>query len=180
LKVFISDISVKKGICDYSTRNEILGELKSGLEIYIEDHHYDLEGFIGCHIEMLLRVLRSPYLELERGIDNNQLFAPFKYYSIELIDELKKKMGSRPGNSKKRLVLTGEYIDSYSLPEHWVPRVTPKPFQYLLKATSALKTDDGVFLLNPIHLKKNMPIEKFPRDLSIGTGCIDLVAWQPI
>ena len=179
MRVFISDITVKKSIGGYFSYYEILGKLPSGLEIYIEDHHYDLEGCIGRYVEMLLCVFRSPYLELERGIDNNQLFIPWKYYSIEAIDELKKRMGGSAVNNKNRLILTGEFIYSYIVPEDWVPLVSPKSFQILLKDPSALRTEDGVFLLNPIHLDKKVPVEQFPREVSIGTGCIDLTAWHP-
>lgn len=177
MRIFISDISVKRD--RYGPYCEILGELPSGLEVYIEDRYYDLEGGIGRYVEMLLCVYRSPYLELERGIDNNQLFAPFEYYSIEIIEELKKKMGSS-SVSKKKLILTGEYIDPYIIPEEWVPYITSSFFKGLLKKPTALRTEDGIFLLKPMHLEKKIPIEQFPQEISIGTGSISLAAWHPL
>ncbi|MFW9896811.1 MAG: hypothetical protein ACFFD7_13480 [Candidatus Thorarchaeota archaeon] len=180
MRVFISDLSVKRN--RYGSYYEILGELQSGLEIYIEDHYYDLEECIGRHVEMLLSVLRSPYLELERGINNDQLFAPWKYYSIEVIEEMKKKMGSRSVNSKKNLILSGEFIDSYVIPEGWIPCITSDLYKglFLRKKPSALRTEDGLFLLRSVHLEKKVPIEQFPQQVTIGTGCIDLVAWYPL
>jgi len=175
LKVFISDISIIKGKPECSEYYELIGELQSGLKIYINSYHYDLEGYIGCHVEMLLCVVRSPYFELERGF-NNQLFLPNEYYSIELIDELKKKQGVSSVNNRKRLILTGEYIDSYIIPEEWVPLIESEFFKSFLKKSSALKTRDGTYLLDPFHLRKRIQIEQFPREVSIGTGCIDLAA----
>ena len=178
MRVFISDISVKKNI--YGNYYEILGELQSGLEIYIEDNHYDLEGCIGRHVEMLLSVYRSPYFELERGLNNEQLFIPWKYYSIEAIEELKKKLGSSSRSSKKSLILTGEYIDAYIIPEEWIPHITTNLYKglLLLKKPAALRTENGVFLLDMVHLEKKVPIKQFPREVSIGTGCIKLAAWH--
>ena len=180
MKVFISDIIVKKDKYgpDYYW---LVGRLQSGLEIIIKDIYYDLHRYVGHHVEMLLSVLRSPYLELERGI-HNKLFAAEEYYSVELIDELLKKKGFNPysRDKRKRVILTGEYIDSYTIPEKWVPLIKPKSFKLLLKKASALKTGDGIFLLNPFHLRKKIPIEEFPRDVTIASGSISLAAWHPL
>ncbi len=179
MKVFISDITIIKGKPHCTDYYELVGELQSGLRIYVNNYHYDLEGYIGRYVEMLLCVLRSPYLEVEREI-YNQLFLPWEYYSIEAIDELKKKLGVDIANNKKKLILNGEYIDYYIIPEEWVPLIIPRSFQILLKGSSALRTKDGVFLLNPVHLEKSVPSDQFPREVSIGTGCIDLAAWYPL
>lgn len=179
MRVFISDITIIRGKPECSDYYELVGQLQSGLEIYINSYHYDLEGYIGHYVEMLLCVVRSPYLELERGI-NNQLFLPKEYYSIELIDELKKKQGVSAVNYRKRLIITGEYIDSYIIPEEWIPLIESEFFKSFLKKTSALKTKDGTYLLDPSHLRKRIQIEEFPRKISIGTGCIDLAAWHPL
>jgi hypothetical protein len=177
LRVFISDITVIRSRHDDSVYYELVGQLQSGLEIYVNSYHYDLEGYIGRNVEMLLCVLRSPYLE--RG-KKAQLFLPEKYYSIELIDELLKEKGQSPGTNEKEIILTGEFIDTYIIPEEWVPLITPRSFQLLLTNPSAIKTEDGVFLLNPLHLRKRIPIERFPQVVSIATGSIDLAAWHPL
>jgi hypothetical protein len=110
------------------------------------------------------------------------LFAPFKYYSIEAIEELKKKLGSISKSSKKSFILTGDYIDSYIIPENWIPHITSNLYKilFLRKKPSALRTEDGIFLLKPRHLEKRVPIEQFPQEVSIGTGSIKLAAWYPI
>ena len=176
MRVLILDITAKTGGYGYSNYYELIGKLQSGLEIYINSYHYDLKEYIGRHVEMLLCVLRSPYLE--RGM-KPQPFLPGEYYSLELIDELLKEKGQSPGTSERELILTGEYIDYYMIPEEWTPLITPRSFQLLLKEPSALKTEDGIFLLSPVHLRKRIPIEQFPQEVSIGTGCIDLAAWHP-
>lgn len=180
MKVFISDIIIKKDKYgpDYYW---LVGSLQSGLEIIIKYSYNDLQRYKGEHVEMLLCVLRSPYLELERGI-HNQLFAAEEHYSVELIDELLKIKGfslySR--DSRKRIILTGEYIDSYIIPKEWIPLITSKWFKSILKEPSAIRTDDGIFLLNPFHLRKRVPIEEFPREVTIATGSISLAAWYPL
>jgi len=50
----------------------------------------------------------------------------------------------------------------------------------LLKKPPALRTENGVFLLDRIHLEKKVPVEEFPREISIGTGSISLAAWHPL
>lgn len=179
LRVYISDISIIRGKPECSDYYELACELQSGLEIYVNSYHYDLEEFISRHVEMLLCVLRSPYFELKSGI-NNELFLPNKYYSTELIEELIKKQGGNVLRNKKRLLLTGEYIDSYNIPEEWVPLIKSRYFKNMIKKVSALKTRDGIYLLNPSHLRKRYPIEQFPREVTIGTGCIDLAAWYTL
>ncbi|HDZ16756.1 hypothetical protein LCGC14_1453550 [marine sediment metagenome] len=126
---------------------------------------------------MLLCVVRSPYLE--RGW-KEQLFSPDEYYSIELIDELIEEQGFKRGDSRREVTLTGEYIDSYALPKYWLPLIASDFFMNGLKESSALKTEDGIYLLDSTHLNKLVPIEEFPQEVSIATGCIDLAAWHPI
>lgn len=128
---------------------------------------------------MLLCVLRSPYAEFKKGM-NNQLFKSEDYYSVDLIDELKEKKGFKSKNNKKHFILTGEYIDSYAIPEKWIPLMEPKWFRRTLKYASVIKTDEGIFLLYPFHMRKSALIESFPRIVTIITGCIDLAAWHPI
>jgi hypothetical protein len=178
LKVFISDINVKEDKYgpDYFW---ITGRLSSGLEIIITEFYYDFRKYIGRHVEMLLCVLRSPYLELEKGIYNQQ-FLSEEYYSVELIDELLEKKGFNSRDIKRDIILTGEYIDSYIIPKKWTSLIEQKYFKILLKDPSAIKTSDGIFLLSPFHLRKSVPIEEFPREVTIATGSIDLVAWYPL
>lgn len=177
MRVFISGITVKKSRYDSSHYYELVGQLQSGLEIYINNYHYDLERYIGYQVEMLLCVMRSPYLE--RGM-KDRLFLSGEFYSVELIDELIKEKGFRLGDNRKELIICGEFIDTYNIPEKWNPLITSSFFRSLLKKPSAIKTEDGIFLLNPIHLKKRIPIENFPRKVTIATGCIDLAAWTSL
>ena len=180
LRVLVLDINFKKDERSGKAYPWITGRLRSGLEIEIQNFFYDLQGYIGHHVEMLLCVLRAPILEYEKGI-NNQPFSPEKYYSVELIDELLKKKGfNSKDNGSQDIILTGEYIDSYVIPEKWIPLMEPNWFRRVLKEPSAIKTDDGIFLLYPFHLRKNVPIERFPKIVTIATGCIDLAAWHPI
>jgi hypothetical protein len=178
LKVLISDIIRKYGKYG-SNYTQIEGKLQSGLIITIHNEDFDLLRYKNCHVEMLLCVLRSPYLELERGI-HNQLFSPEEYYSVELIDELIKQKGFRPRPNIRRIIITGEYIDSYLIPEKWIPLIKSRYYKSLIEEPSAIKTKDGIFLLNPFHLIKKVPIEQFPRDVTIAFGRADLVAWHPI
>lgn len=179
MKVFISDISViedkKYGGVTYS----ITGQLQSGLEIKINDLFYDLQRYNGHHVEMLLCVFRNPYAEYKKGMIN-QPFLPEEYYSIELIDELKEKKGFNSKRIKKHVVLTGEYLDSYVIPEKWIPLMEPKWFKRILKEPSAIKTEHGIFLFYPFHMRKRASIESFPKNVAILTGCIDLAAWHPL
>lgn len=177
MKVFISDIirEYDKYGSDYFL---LIGQLQSGIEITVEDHYYDLQRFKGQHVEMLLSVMRSPYAELQRGI-HNQIFEPEEFYSIELIDELKKEIGDY-STINKVIILTGEYIDPYIVPDKWIPFKTTYWLKFLLNKPPALKTDDGIYLLQPFHLKKSCLIEKFPRSITIATGCINLAAWHPL
>ena len=178
MKVFISDIIRKhdKYGSDYTW---LVGQLQSGLEIIINNFYYDLQKYKSHHVEMLLSVLRSPYLELERGI-HNQLFSPEEYYSVELIDELLEKKGFNSISSRESIILTGEYIEPYIVPKKWIPIVKSKWLKSLLREPSALKTRDGIFLLDPFHLRKKVPIEEFPQQVTIATGSIELVAWLPL
>jgi len=176
LRVLILD-NVRKSKFGYFAGYEIAGRLESGLEIYITSSRANLEEYVDHYMKMLLCVTRSPYLE--RG-KKSQLFLPSKHYSIKLIDQLCKELGVSSGTNEKELVLTGEFIDSYTIPEEWASLTTSKFFNDLLNHTSALKTEHGIFLLNPQHLKKRVPIEEFPPQVSIATGLIELVAWNPI
>ena len=176
LKVLILD-NVSKSRFGYFAGYEIIGRLESGLEVYIKSYRDNLEEYINRYVKMLLCVTRSPYLE--RG-KKNQLFLPYKHYSIELIDELLSELSVSPVTNEKELILTGEFIDSYAIPEEWVPHVTSKFFRDLLTHSSALDTRHGIFLLSPQHLEKRVPIEEFPPQVSIATGLIELVAWTQI
>lgn len=176
MRVFVSDILVKKDKYgpDYYW---IVGELKSGIKVIIKDIYYDLRNYIGHYIEMLLSFMRSPYLEQKRGI-HNPFFLPEKYYSMELIDELLSKEGVIPTGNERTIVLTGEYIDSYTISEEWIPLVQRKTFKILFKDPSALKTEDGTYLLNSFHLRKRVPVEKIPQEM-IMVGSLRLQAWYP-
>ncbi|MFX1240708.1 MAG: hypothetical protein ACFFA7_05615 [Promethearchaeota archaeon] len=174
MKVFISDIIAKKDSygADYFW---IIARLQSGLEIIIKDLYYDIQRYVGKYVEVLLSILRSPYLELQRGIHSQ--FSSEEYYSVELIDELLERKNLNTRNHRREIILTGEYIDSYVIPERWVPLIEPKSFKLLLKNPSALKTNDGIFLLDPFNIRKKVPIEEFPREVTIATGSITLIAW---
>lgn len=170
MRVFIKDVIV--GINIYGNYfYDIIGQLESGLEIFIGNNYYDLERDIGTRIEMLLSFLRSPYSEVKLGIEQN-LFRPFKYYSIELLEEvkenLKKKGGYQPSPHNTTVVLTGEYIEPYTIPAHWVSRITRNYYKSIYKEPSAIKTEHGTFLLNPIHLKKKIPLKQFPSQITIN------------
>jgi len=179
LRVFISDIDVIEDKKYGGLTFKITGKLQSGLELKINDLFYDLRSYIGYHVEMLLCVLRSPYAEYKEGM-NNQPFMSEEYYSIELIDELKEKKGFNSKGDKKHVILTGKYIDSYVIPEKWTPLMEPRWFKRILKEPPAIKTDDGIFLFYPFHMRKKAPLESFPKNVTIVTGCIDLAAWHPI
>lgn len=156
----------------------IKGQLESGLEIFIHDTYYDLERNVGTHVEMLLSFFRSPYVEVKRGIDQ-RLFKAFEYYSIELIDELKKNLNVKSSNNERVVILTGEYIDSYTIPAHWIPKITRRIYRKIYKEPHALKTEDGIYLLDPWHMEKRIPLEKFPPRVTMG-GSVSLVAWSPL
>ena len=177
MRIKVSDITVLRSRYDQSISYELFVQLQSGLEIYIIDYHYDLRGYIGSYVEMLLFIQRSPYLERGRS---PQLFAPDEHYSIELIDELVKEKGFSPGTNEKEHTIVGEFINSYTIPEEWIPRIKSSFFLSLLKNPSALSTEDGIFLLSPVHLNKRVPIENFPQKVSISTGRINLIAWYSL
>lgn len=168
---------MKKSRHDQSVSYELIGQLQSGLEIYIIDYDYDLQKYIGQRVEMLLLVQRSPYLE--RG-KKEQLFVPDEHYSIELIDEFFSEKGISPDTNEKEITLVGEFVDSYIIPKEWGSLIKSNFFKGLLKNPSALIIEDGIFLLSPIHLDKRVPIENFPQRVTISTGCIELVAWHPL
>ena len=155
----------------------VVSQLQSGLEVYINNYDYNIEDYIGQHVEMLLFIVRSPYLE--RGW-KERLFSSDEYYSIELIDELIEEQDFKRGDNRKEVILTGDFIDSYTVPKYWAPLIVSGFFRSMLKEPSALKTKDGIYLLDSTHLNKRVPIEEFPQEVSIATGCIDLAAWHPI
>lgn len=176
MKVFVSDIIVKKDKY-YPDYYWIVGRLKSGMEVIIEDSHYDLRESIGRHVDMLISFIRSPYSELKRGI-RNQFFLQEKYYSEELIDELLRKKEVVSTGNKRVTKLTGEYIDSYIIPEKWAPLPQRRSFKTLFKEPSALKTEEGTFLLSPIHSRRRVPVEQIPREVTV-VGGLSLQAWTP-
>lgn len=177
LRVFVSDIIVKKDRHDGSDFYWIVGRLQSGKEVIIEDIYYDLREHIGDHVDMLMSFIRSPYSELKRGIQN-QIFLPEKYYSVELVDELFGKKGVISTNNKRATELTGEYIDSYIIPEKWTPLTQRGSFEALFKEPSALKTEDGTFLLYPFHSRMRVPVEQIPQEVTM-VGGLSLEAWTP-
>ena len=176
LRVFVSDIIVKKDKYhgDYCW---IVGRLQGGMEVIIEDIYNDLRECIGRHVDMLMSFIRSPYSELKRGI-HNQIFLPEEYYSVELIDELLGKRGVVSTYNKRATTLTGEYIDSYAIPEKWAPLTQRGSFEALFKEPSALKTEDGTFLLYPIHSRRRVPVEQIPQEVTM-VGGLSLEAWTP-
>ncbi len=178
MRVYISNITAIEDKKYGGTTFKIIGQLQSGLELKINDLFYDLRSCIGHHVEMLLCVFRNPYAEYKMGL-SEQPFLSEEYYSIELIEEVKKGKDFNSLGNKKRIVLTGEYLDTYVIPEKWVPLMEPKWFKRILKKPSAIKTDDGVFLFYPFHMRKKETMESFPRTVTIVTGRIDLAAWYP-
>ena len=177
LRVFVSDIIVKKdkyGPPDYYW---VVGRLPSGIEVIIEDIYYDLHRCIGNHVEMLLSFMRSPYCELQRGI-HNQIFLPEKFYSVELIDELLKKEGVISTGNRRIVILTGEYIDSYTIPVKWVSLTQQESFKAFFKKPSALRTEDGTYLLYPWHSQRRVSIEEIPQEVKMA-GVLRLEAWTP-
>ena len=178
MKVYITDI-IKKRDKDGSNYTMINGRLQSGLEIIIKNVYYDFQDQEGQQVEMLLSVMRSPYLELQRGL-HNKLFGREDFYSVELIDELLGKKGLSSKDDNECIMLNGEYINSYIVPEKWTPFMWSGFFKILPKKLSALKTSDGIFLLNPIHLRRASSTEVFPRIVTIATGYIRLIAWYPL
>ena len=176
MRVFVSDIIVKKDKYgpDYYW---VVGRLQSGIDVIIKDIYYDLRECMGHHIDMLISFMRSPYCELERRFQS-QIFLPEKFYSVGLIDELLRKKGVVSTSNKRVIKLTGEYIDSYTIPEKWAPLTQRKSFKVLFKEPSALKTEDGTYLLSPFHLRRRVPIEKIPQEVTIAGG-LNLEAWTP-
>ncbi|MFW9968557.1 MAG: hypothetical protein ACFFDF_00050 [Candidatus Odinarchaeota archaeon] len=56
----------------------------------------------------------------------NQPSLSKEYYSIDLIEEVKNRINFNSLGNKKRIVLTGEYIASYALPEKWIQLMEPR------------------------------------------------------
>jgi hypothetical protein len=92
---------------------------------------------------------------------------------------LSRKEGVISIGNVRVVVLTGEYIDSYAVPERWASLIQRDSFKVLFKDPSALKTKDGTYLLNPFHLNKRFPAEKIPQEV-IMAGAVRLEAWRPI
>ena len=175
LRVFVSDVIVKWDKYGHNSY-QITGRLQSGMEVIIDDYYHNLRECIGCYIDMLLSFMRSPYSEQKRGIQN-QMFALEKYYSVELVDELIKKSGS--AGCESVIILTGKYIDSYIIPKKWDPLLKRGSFKMLFKHPSALKTEEGTFLLYPFHSRRQIPIEQIPHKV-IMAGGLSLEAWMLI
>lgn len=127
---------------------------------------------------MLLSFMRSPYCELQRGI-RNEIFTPEQYYSVELVDELFREDVISSASDGRVVILTGEYIDSYDIPEKWAPLPQRGSFQALFKEPSALKTEDGTFLLYPFHSRIGVPVEQVPLKVTM-VGSLKLEAWKAI
>lgn len=178
MKVFISDITFEKVDRYGNVYSWITGHLNSGLDIKIHNYFYDLQKYIDHYVEMLLCVLRSPYLEYEKGL-SNQPFSSEKFYSLELIGELEEKENLNSKDNGIIITLTGEYIDSFDIPQKWLSHIKSKWSKIIPKEPSAINTEDGIFLLYPFHLKKKIPVEMFPKFITIATGTIDLIAWYP-
>ena len=176
LRVFVSDVVFRKDK-HHSDSYWIYGRLQGGREVIIDDYYYDLREQMGHHVDMLLSFMRSPYSELKRGIQN-QIFLPEKYYSVELVDELLRKEGDSSTGGESVVILTGEYISSYDIPEKWVPLPQRRSFQLLFKEPAALKTEDGTYLLYPIHSQRRVPIEQIPQEVTMAGG-LKLEAWRP-
>ncbi|MFX1327012.1 MAG: hypothetical protein ACFE91_02565 [Promethearchaeota archaeon] len=174
MRIFISDIIVKKDRygSDYYW---IVGQLRCGKRVIIEDVYFNLQKYIDHRIEMLLSFMRSPYLELQMGI-HNEIFLSEEYYSVELIDELLNTKGVILSGKEKIIILTGEYIDSYTIPEKWKSLIQRKSFKMLFKDPSALKTEDGTYLLYPFHSRKRFPIESISQRVTMA-GSLRLEAW---
>ncbi|KKK46084.1 hypothetical protein LCGC14_0563700 [marine sediment metagenome] len=181
MKVFISNIVVKQDrhVLDYEYFY-IFGQLQSGLEIWITDYSFDLRKYVGQHLDMLLSVMRNPYLEHRLEIKSN--FLSWDHYSIEIVDEVKadltKKYGPLSREKGNELILTGEYIDPYIIPKDWGALIKDKASQVMYRSPSALRTKERIFLLSPFHLRKPAPNIKIPKTITIGTGLISLVAWR--
>lgn len=176
LKVFVSDVIAKKDKhgFDYYW---VVGRLQSGVEVIIDDYYYDLREHMGRHIDMLISFMRSPYCEQKRGI-RSKIFLPEKFYSVELVDELLSKKGVVSTGNKRVIELAGEFIDSYTIPEKWAPLTQRKSFKVFFKEPPALKTKDGTYLLSPFHLRRRVPFEKIPQEVTMAGG-LNLEAWTP-
>ena len=165
LRVYVSDVGVVEDKY-HDDSYWIVGRLPSDVEVIIDDYYYDLREYVGGYVDMLLSFMRSPYSELERGM-RNEVFTPEKYYSVEFIDELSEK-GVISTGGESVVILTGEYIDSYIIPEKWAPLPQRGSFQALFKKPSALKTEDGTFLLYPFHSQKQVPINKISQKVTMA------------
>ena len=181
MDVLILNVALKQDIEFQGSRYfHILGQLQSGLEIWITDYCYDLRKHSGRHVDMLLSVMRNPYFEHSLGIKSP--FMSEAYYSIEKVNELKadltKKYGPLLKGDTNEIILTGEYIDPYTIPRDWNALITDKGGRFLYRNPSALKTKEGLFLLSPFHLRKLAPNIRIPKTIIIGTGLISLVAWR--
>ena len=176
MRVLILDITVKKDKDGYNYY-WVVGRLQSGMEIIFKDIYYDLRKYIGHRIDILISFMRSPYCELQRGIQN-QIFLQETFYSVELIGELLNQEGIVSAGNEGVVVLTGKLINSYIIPEKWISSTQRKLFKILFKEPSALRTEDGAFLLYPFHLQKQIPIDQIPQEVTMA-GSLRLEAWTP-
>jgi hypothetical protein len=156
LRVFVSDIIIKKDKYgpDYYW---IVGVLQSGMDVIIEDIYFNLQECVGHQVEMLLSFMRSPYFEQQMGI-HSQPFLTEKFYSVELVNEILGRDRNISSDNRRIVILKGEIIDSYIIPEKWIPLVQRESFKALFKEPSALGTEDGDFILYPYHSRKKFPV----------------------
>ncbi|KKN25523.1 hypothetical protein LCGC14_0883900 [marine sediment metagenome] len=83
----------------------------------------------------------------------------------------------RKSEPDREIILKGDFIQSYTIPENWDCLITDKADRAMLINLSALKTEDGIFLLRHVHTRTQSAIDKIPKPMLIGTGLISLVAW---
>lgn len=156
----------------------ISGRLLSGREVLIADYYYDLRKHIGRPVEMLLSFIRSPFYERKMGI-KCQIFSPEEFYSVKVVNELMSEEKVASTDNAEVVVLTGEYIVSYTIPDKWSGFNYRRPFKSLFKMPSALKTQDGMFLLYPFHSQRQEPLEQIPQKITMA-GSLKLEAWRLI
>ena len=176
MRVYVSDVGVVPDKY-HGDSYWILGRLPSGVEVVIDDYYYDLREYVGSYVDMLLSFMRSPYYEQKMRIPN-EIFASEKYYSMDVVNELVNDGLVDSADYEGVVVLTGEYIDSYIIPEKWAPLPQRGSFQTLFREPSAIKTDDGTFLLYPVHSRRQVPIEQIPQNVTVAGG-LTLQAWTP-
>ena len=97
---------------------------------------------------------------------------------MELVDELFGTKEMVTTDNKRATKLTGKYIGSYIIPKKWAPLTQRGSFEALFKEPSALKTEDGTFLLYPFHSRRRVPVEQIPQEVTM-VGGLSLKAWTP-